>query len=125
TLKEIVLEERPFLFHCHAGKDRTGAVGALIMWLLDFSEDAIIEEYIKLDSRIIEDGNRSVREYHQLSEDIVRKLEPMHGIKPLYNKAYFEEIMKRYQSIEQYLLEEFGITQEMISNFKSHMLINA
>lgn len=38
---------RPTLFHCAAGKDRTGVVAALVLGLLDIEEDAIVADYLR------------------------------------------------------------------------------
>lgn len=42
---ELVAEGAPALFHCAAGKDRTGVVAAVILGLLDVSHDEIAADY--------------------------------------------------------------------------------
>ncbi|KAB8240005.1 protein-tyrosine phosphatase-like protein [Aspergillus flavus] len=37
--------QRPFLFHCSAGKDRTGVLAALILLLADTPSDAIVHDF--------------------------------------------------------------------------------
>lgn len=39
-------EGHPVLFHCAAGKDRTGVVAALLLALLDVPDDDIVEDYL-------------------------------------------------------------------------------
>lgn len=39
-------EGRPSLFHCTAGKDRTGVLAAIIMQILGISKDKIMENYL-------------------------------------------------------------------------------
>ena len=39
--------ERPVLFHCSAGKDRTGIVAALVLELLGVPDDAIVADYAR------------------------------------------------------------------------------
>ncbi|KAE8359386.1 protein-tyrosine phosphatase-like protein [Aspergillus caelatus] len=38
--------QRPFLFHCTAGRDRTGVLAALILLLADTPSDAIVHDFI-------------------------------------------------------------------------------
>ena len=38
---------RPTLFHCAAGKDRTGMVAAVVLSLLDVNEDAIVADCLR------------------------------------------------------------------------------
>ncbi len=91
--------------------------------ILDFGEDEIINEYLILDQRIVEDGNQSVRNYHKLDEEVVAKLEPMHKVNARYLKALFNQIELKYQNVNNYLLEHFGITDSMIETFKSNYLV--
>ncbi len=46
-IKEIIeLEGQPLLFHCSAGKDRTGILAALLMLALGVSREDVIENYM-------------------------------------------------------------------------------
>lgn len=123
ALVSLITEEEPFLFHCHAGKDRTGVVGAILMEMLDFDEEAIIKEYLLLDPKVVLDGNQSMREDHQFNEEVIAKLEPMHRVKELYIRSFINEIKNRYGDFDHYFEKHFGITKTMIENFKSHFLI--
>lgn len=42
----------PALFHCAAGKDRTGVLAALLLACLDVEEEAIVEDYFQSDTSI-------------------------------------------------------------------------
>jgi protein-tyrosine phosphatase len=42
---ELVAEEPPLLFHCSAGKDRTGVVAAVLLGLLGVAPEDIAEDY--------------------------------------------------------------------------------
>jgi protein-tyrosine phosphatase len=42
---ELVAEEAPLLFHCSAGKDRTGVVAAVVLGLLGVGADEIADDY--------------------------------------------------------------------------------
>ena len=46
TIFEILGNNEKVLYFCNAGKDRTGVVTALILKLLDVSENDIIEDYV-------------------------------------------------------------------------------
>jgi hypothetical protein len=39
--------DRPTLFHCAAGKDRTGIVAAMVLGLVGVEEDAIVADYMR------------------------------------------------------------------------------
>jgi protein tyrosine/serine phosphatase len=41
----LAAAERPIVFHCAAGKDRTGVISALLLSLLDVPEETIVADY--------------------------------------------------------------------------------
>ncbi|MCG3226701.1 MAG: tyrosine-protein phosphatase [Candidatus Heimdallarchaeota archaeon] len=44
--EQLVFVETPIVIHCWSGKDRTGMIVALILLLLDTSEEEILEDYL-------------------------------------------------------------------------------
>ncbi|MHA1953868.1 MAG: tyrosine-protein phosphatase [Candidatus Heimdallarchaeaceae archaeon] len=44
--EQLVYSETPIVIHCWSGKDRTGMIIALILLLLDTSEEEILEDYL-------------------------------------------------------------------------------
>jgi protein-tyrosine phosphatase len=57
TLVEIIThlaaaENLPAVFHCTAGKDRTGMVAALVLSLVDVDDEVIVEDYALTDDRM-------------------------------------------------------------------------
>jgi hypothetical protein len=45
-------DQLPAVFHCTAGKDRTGIVAALVLSLVDVEPDAIVDDYALTDPRM-------------------------------------------------------------------------
>ena len=45
-LEKIAIAENGVLFHCSAGKDRTGVITAIIYMLCDVLENEIINDYM-------------------------------------------------------------------------------
>lgn len=43
--RAVEARERPLLFHCAAGKDRTGVAAAILLGLLGVPDDAILDDY--------------------------------------------------------------------------------
>jgi len=48
----LAASDGPVVFHCSAGKDRTGLVAALLLRAAGVSDDAILEDYVLTDARI-------------------------------------------------------------------------
>lgn len=45
VVRLLAAAERPIVFHCAAGKDRTGVISALLLSLLDVPEETIVADY--------------------------------------------------------------------------------
>ena len=96
----------PLLFHCTAGKDRTGMGAALFLASLGVDESVIFEDYM-LSNPLLEDKYRSLI-------DEIPNLKPMLEVRPRYLKAGFEQIKMTYGSIENYLNDVLDVNPELM-----------
>ncbi|MGJ5640506.1 tyrosine-protein phosphatase [Formosa sp. S-31] len=96
-------DQTPLLFHCTAGKDRTGFSSAFILKTLGVDEQTIMDEYL-LSNYFRYDTNEETIEkaakYYGLDQRILR---PMMGVKANWLKRGFDEIEKTYGSFDNYL----------------------
>ncbi|MFV0632524.1 tyrosine-protein phosphatase [Demequina sp.] len=47
VVREVATDDGPVLFHCSAGKDRTGVSAALMLRLLDVDRDRVVADYAR------------------------------------------------------------------------------
>jgi len=87
----------PLLFHCTAGKDRTGMGAALVLSALGVDEQTIMEDYLLSNTYLKEKYAGYIQEYPSL--------EPLFTVRSSYLQAGLNEIKKKYGSIEKYLTE--------------------
>lgn len=120
-IKDMIHDREPFLFHCAAGKDRTGVVGAIIMSILGFSEDEMVLEYIKLDERVTYDAEEAFRK-QGLAEEVIQKLKPLNTVDANFIKSFIHVIKEKYQTLENYLINFIELTPEDIKSFKEYYL---
>lgn len=85
----------PLLYHCSAGKDRTGMATALFLAALDVSEEAIYKDYLI--------SNFYLANKYQKPLSVYPHLESMFIVKEDFLRAGFHEIEKKYQSLPNYL----------------------
>ncbi len=95
------------LFHCTAGKDRTGLAAALILSALGVPESTIIEEYY-LSNRYTQNTLSKNPMMKQMKPEIVAVLA---GVKPAYIQMSLAKINEKYGSVNQMLEQELGITE--------------
>lgn len=122
---KILIDEpqSPMVFHCMAGKDRTGAVAALILSALGVPREVIEQDY--LDTNLVLDemqkGFKAIGYTipAHIDRDVVNA---MYEARVEYIQAYFNEIESRYGSVDTYLMEALGLTNEDIAVLKNHLL---
>lgn len=124
-LHELLKEEvNTSLFHCAAGKDRTGVVCALILLTLGVPRDVVIEDYeltnLALDGlmqRFLADSQEYIDQMPELKEGIPAMM------RADFIQAALEAIDENYGSFERYLHEGLGITEEERTALQNKYLI--
>ncbi|MFT4413812.1 tyrosine-protein phosphatase [Fredinandcohnia humi] len=122
---EVILAEphTPFLFHCMAGKDRTGGVAALILSVLGVPRDSILEDYLYT-NQTLEQMNANFNEigYNNLPNIEQEVIDALFEARVEYIETFLNEIEARYGTAEIYATEVLGLTKEEIQVLKSHLL---
>jgi len=108
------------LFHCAAGKDRTGFGAAIILKILGVSDEDIFEDYYKTFEERKDVNERLCEEYRAkgLDDEQIDAIKIFYGVKKEYLEASFCELEKEYGSFESYIENGLGITAEEISLLK-------
>ena len=92
----------PTVFHCTAGKDRTGFAAALILRSLGVPAEDVMRDYLLTNQRLKpEPGSR-----HGLAPEVVSVL---WQVRPEFLDAAFEAVDQDYGGLEAYLREGLGL----------------
>lgn len=91
----------PLMFHCSAGKDRTGMGAALFLASLGVDEKTIFEDYL-LSNHYLAGKYKSLIEKNP-------RLESLYRVKPEFLRAGFEQMKKDHGSVENYLVKVLGV----------------
>lgn len=119
TIKTIITEimesDKPILYHCTAGKDRTGIVTALILTILKFDKETIYNEYLLSNNfrkSLVEKRLRLANNLHFLYPKMdLQVLEKLSWVEKRYLDAAFGEIDKKYGSTDIYIQQVLGISE--------------
>lgn len=116
----------PFLFHCTAGKDRTGILAALLLHLLDIPEEMIFQDYAitnHFTEQILEEVGALANLFSgQEKQMALETFRPMAEARPSYLTIAFDEMKRTSGSIDLFLENEVGITREMKQNLQAQLL---
>ncbi|NCC35749.1 MAG: tyrosine-protein phosphatase [Chloroflexia bacterium] len=113
----------PLLFHCTAGKDRTGFAAALTLHLLGVPGETILADYLRSNEYTISARRRELalirltRGEHAAS--LVRQLL---GVKAAYLETAFATIDRIYGSFDAYVREGLGLQEEDLAQLRIALL---
>lgn len=99
----ILMEEEnaPLLFHCSAGKDRTGFGAALFLASLGVDRGTIVEDYLL--------SNEYLKDKYAAMIAQMPVIKPLLEVRKEYILAAFEVIDKEYGGVENYLANQLGV----------------
>lgn len=124
-LKVIIKNPVPTLFHCTAGKDRTGFATYLIYKILGLDDETIIEDYMKTNYFINETINEQLENVSKLMNidgNKAYKLLPLLTVDLEYINSAINTAIKNYGSIENFIYYGLNISYEEQHLFKVLML---
>ena len=106
---------RPVLFHCTAGKDRTGFAAAILLRTLGVPQDVVMQDYLLTNQYFYAAHRRNIFLLRVLKgKQIADVVSGMIRADPAYLSAGFKAIDQNYSSFENYIHEALGLTiQEM------------
>ena len=91
----------PLLFHCTAGKDRTGITAALILSALGSDRQTIVDDYLAT-NRFLEPKYGHIMQARPM-------LVPAFLAKAEYLETFFSAMEKKHGSVEEYLEKALGV----------------
>jgi len=121
---EIVAETKntPILFHCTAGKDRTGLGTALILGMLGVEREVIFNDFMMSNYYRNKDINKTLRKTSLVAKQ--RITQPLVEVKKSYIISAFEAIDDKYGSLEYFFEKEYGFDAKKIAAFRNDFLMD-
>ena len=124
-------QNRPLLFHCTAGKDRTGVGGAVVLTLLGVPWETVREDYLLSNFYRREENQRELENLRAgmaksrgipLEEVDISSYEPMYVVSAEYIDAARDAAIRKYGSMENYISEGLGIPDETVAKLRKELL---
>lgn len=106
---------RPLIFHCTAGKDRTGFASALLLTLLGVPWDTVVEDYLRTNELWIGHVGR----YPEL--DLDTRAAIIEARRP-YLEAAFEVVRADFGSAEAFAEKALGLDSAARARLRSELL---
>ncbi|KJF22463.1 protein-tyrosine-phosphatase [Rhodococcus sp. AD45-ID] len=112
------------IFHCTAGKDRTGWASALLLSIAGVSRETVMEDYLltneysaaSIDAKVARIAAAKGQEYAEVYRLLL-------GVDASYLQAAFDELDNNYESFDSYLVDGLGLDVETIIKLKLKLLV--
>jgi len=113
------------LFHCYAGKDRTGWGAVIILKILGVSEEDILTDYLATIEGRQNANAKLIEEYREkgLNQEQLEAFADLLSVKANYLETAFNTIEKEYGTFDDYLRKGLNIEEEEIAKLRNLYLI--
>lgn len=120
----------PLAFNCTAGKDRTGVGAALLLTLLGVPRDTIVADYALSDDIVdyraqMQESVATNPSYAFLLDLPWETVEPLVASDPAYIESAFASLEEKYGSIDAFIEDELGVTQEMKRSIIANLTVQS
>ncbi|MCX5608294.1 MULTISPECIES: tyrosine-protein phosphatase [unclassified Streptomyces] len=114
-------EAGPLLFHCTAGKDRTGWGATVILSLLGADDETLMAEYLSVNPAVKQAFAPMIEGFTGAGGDPDIAL-ALIGVFPSYLEAALTEVEARYGSMEKYVREGLGVSDETVEALRARLV---
>ncbi|MBR8740326.1 tyrosine-protein phosphatase [Nocardiopsis sp. MG754419] len=109
------------VFHCSAGKDRTGWGAALLLTLLGVDREVVVTDYVASNERQAA-TDHWMRKLSRHSGLPWSDIEPMTRVKPDYLNSAFGLVDEHYGSFDGYVVDGLKLSDATITSLRNRML---
>lgn len=115
-------EAGPVLFHCAAGKDRTGWAAALVLTALGVPSDTVLADYLATNDAFLLAHQGVIGTWEARGGDPEVLLAVM-SARPSYLLAAVDEVEKVHGGIEGYLIDGLSLQPDVIAQLRARLLV--
>jgi protein-tyrosine phosphatase len=113
ALRRIAAASGPLLFHCSAGKDRTGWLSAVLLGALGVDRATIVEDYL-LTNEVTAPDIATVLELLNSRRGVPPEVvQPVLSAAPEYLDAAFTAVDEEYGGLDGYLRDGLDLDDEL------------
>lgn len=118
-LNDLAAADGAALFHCTAGKDRTGWTAAVLLSIAGVDDTTIMENYLATNDYT---ADRVAATLAAMPASMAEIYAPLLGVEASYLQAGLDEVTAEYGSMDNYLKQGLGLSQETIYVLRGKMV---
>ena len=118
-------EQGAVLWHCAMGKDRAGIASALILHVLGASMDSIVEDYLLTGTRCADEIRSATEACREFTNDdrVIESVYWLNTTSEEYLAAAFDTMVRMCGSVDEYIRQKLGVTEERKQRLRRNYLI--
>ena len=119
----LAADGAPVLWHCTAGKDRTGFAAAILLRILGVPQETIMQDYMASRAPALEARTGQLRMLELFKgEEAAQKLAIIMGVEEAWLKAGFAQIDTTWESFDNYVENGLQLSAEDIQRLRHKLL---
>lgn len=122
VLLDMAHNQGASLFHCTAGKDRTGWVAAVLDSIAGMSSTDIMSNYMATNAYSASLIQQELAQYQIKYNSYAAVLAPTLVVEQSYLQAGLDQVASQYGSMQNYLIQGLGLTQADIYVLRAKMV---
>lgn len=115
-------DDQSLVFHCTAGKDRTGMGAALFLYSLGVPYQTIVEDYTASNYYRKAESEKAIKAMVNMMHIDPQSAKSLMDVKKAYLDATFAAIDKQYGSVDNFLANQIGLTKKDITVLRAKYL---
>lgn len=121
-----VSSESSFLFHCFAGKDRTGISAALLLEILEVPRDTIYRDYLATNKLRVKENNEVIQSLvaKGATQEMTEALKVALTVESPYLDTFYQTVEQEFGGIQPYLVDTLKISPAMQRELKQRVLVD-
>ena len=119
-IQALLVPDRPTIFHCFAGKDRTGVGAAIILEILGVSDQDIMADYLRTNQERKKANEEILAGLKKqgFGEQKLQAIGEALTVDAAYLQRFFQVVTEHFGSFDQYLHEGLQLSAAEINRFR-------
>ena len=113
----------PAVFHCTAGKDRTGVLSAIVLSLLGVDDSTVVADYALSGEAMLRLRAKLILKYPE-GRETIENIDEVFSATPTRMEGLLDHLREQYGSIEEYLAE-LGAPAGLVADLREALLEGA
>ncbi|WP_460364758.1 tyrosine-protein phosphatase [Actinocorallia lasiicapitis] len=117
----VVNAKKPILYHCTNGKDRTGALTAVVLTALGVQKKNVYKDYLRSNAEL-DAANKKLLDWFRSESIDPILIRPALYVQPSFLDAFFNQIKKKYGTFDRFLTKGLKINKKEKAKLRKHLL---